>query len=120
MTSTGMTALVLGALVLITLSWGQGRTAEHGKSACVGVSRASTISAEGPAYDVPGGAKIGYAFSGTDYMSVAFVRQADGEQWVLLVGPGGKWAGWIKRADVRHTTLPVLRCPAEILYARPQ
>ena len=117
------TGLALSALVLCVFGMGSGFTAEPGKINCVSVPAPGivTISAEGSAYDVPGGAKIGHLIAGTKYVRGGAVRHTDGETWILLVGPGGRHAGWTLWKAVAHSG-SVFHCdgPFDLLYSKPR
>jgi len=104
----GATRIVLSA-ALVAFFAPPGLAAEQARAGCrLASSGPSMISAEGPTYDVPGGAKMGYVLPGTKYARVATVRHTDGTPWILLSGPGGMQAGWIRSKDVTRRYLPTL------------
>jgi hypothetical protein len=83
--------------------------------------RESMLTAEGVAYDAPGGGKMGYLSPGTKYVAVTSLRHTDGQSWLLLTAQGGAHIGWIRENQVKGCYLG-LGCsiPIHGTYRRPK
>jgi len=109
----------LSVTLLSGLSAGATLTATPGKAACVKNSEAM-ITAEGVAFDAPGGTRIGSLSPQAKYARITTLRHTDGKSWILLAGPGGAHVGWIMASAVRYTHLGAISCGMDDLYKRPQ
>ena len=76
------------AAVFIISGTGQVGAEEPDKLTCK-QQRESMLTAEGVAYDVPGGGKFAHLSPRTKYVAATSLRLTDGERWLLLTGPGG-------------------------------
>jgi hypothetical protein len=112
--------VTLGAVIISATSFGQVRAEESDKLTCER-RRESMVTAEGIAFDAPGGGKIAHLSPGIKYVAVTSLRHTDGESWLQLSGPGGAHIGWIRASQVRRTYLG-LACsiPIQELYRRPK
>ena len=73
----------LGAVFVSGTSSGQVGAKELDKLTCER-RRESMLTAEGVAYDAPGGGKFTHLSPGTKYVAVTSLRHTDGERWLLL------------------------------------
>ena len=120
MTIVGTTRPALSALLLCALNAAPCSTAEPGKTSCKRVSEpAIAIETKSATFDFPGGAKIGYVVPGMKYMYSSMTHHTDGETWVLLIGRGGTYSGWIPQKAGRFVG-PVFHCDTatEPLYGK--
>jgi hypothetical protein len=101
----------------VVLSSGHALARELDKLGCE--RRENTLTAEGVAYDAPGGGKIGYLSFETKYVAVTFLRHTDDHNWLLLTGPGGVHVGWIRANQVKRRHLGLI-CPIESFYPLPK
>ena len=88
-------SVALGAVFISGTSFGQVGAEEFDKLNCER-RRETMLTAEGVAYDAPGGGKFAHLSPGTKYVPVTSLRHTDGERWLLLTGPGGAHIGWIR------------------------
>lgn len=108
--------VALGVVLSFNLMSGHAVGRELDKLACE--RRENTLTAEGIAYDAPGGVKIGYLSPESKYVVVTFLRHADDHNWLLLAGPGGVHVGWIRANQVKRRHLG-LTCPIQSFYPLP-
>jgi hypothetical protein len=108
--------IALGVVLNSDIPSGTAVAGELDKPGCE--RRESTRTAEGVAYDAPGGGKIGHLSSETRYVAVTHLRHRDDDNWLLLTGPGGAHVGWIRADQVKSHQLG-LTCPIDLFYRRP-
>jgi hypothetical protein len=74
------------------------------------------ITAEGGAYDIPGGARIALLAPARQYVVVSSAPHNVGERWLLLVDVTGSHVGWIRPGQVRRHHLGKCSVSIDSLY----
>jgi hypothetical protein len=74
------------------------------------------ITAEGAAYDIPGGARIALLAPARQYVVVSSAPHNVGERWLLLVDVTGSHVGWIRPGQVRRHHLGKCSVSIDSLY----